>query len=148
MKKRLVPIGLGALGMYFFDPQLGRTRRAKLMDQLGGFSRRTAHEVERKTEYMKGQVEGIRHQVTSGSDSPPPNDETLTAKIQSEVLSRWNYPKGSINVNTAEGVVELRGSCETRDQINELEQEVRKISGVIDVHNFLHLPGERAPNKK
>ncbi|MDQ3955424.1 MAG: BON domain-containing protein, partial [Actinomycetota bacterium] len=82
------------------------------------------------------------------SGSMPENDATLTAKVESEVLSRWNYPKGRINVNSVDGVVELRGVCETADQIDELEQEVRKLTGVLDVRNYLHLPNTPAPNKK
>lgn len=72
----------------------------------------------------------------------------LTAKIESEVLARWNYPKGRISINSVDGVVELRGVCETPDQIGELEADVRKVTGVIDVHNYLHLPNTPAPNKE
>jgi osmotically-inducible protein OsmY len=131
---------------YFFDRRLGRARRAKLRDQVGAILRRGARETSRKAEYTRGQVEGLRH--AASQDSPPENDAVLTAKIESEVLSRSNYPKGQISVNSADGVVELRGVCESPEQINELEQEVRKITGVIDVHNFLHLPNTPAPNKQ
>lgn len=109
-------------------------------------SRRGARETARKTEYARGHVEGLRH--LGSSDSPPASDEALNDKIQSEILGRWNYPKGSISINTVGGVVELRGTCETVDQIDDLEQEVRKVSGVVDVHNYLHLPNTPAPNKQ
>jgi hypothetical protein len=131
---------------YFFDPRLGRARRAKLRDQVGAILRRGVRGTARKAGYVRGQAEGLRH--IASQDSPPENDAVLTAKIESEVLSRWNYPKGQINVNSADGIVELRGVCETSEQINELEQEVRKITGVIDVHNYLHLPNTPAPNKQ
>ncbi|MQA99920.1 MAG: BON domain-containing protein [Actinobacteria bacterium] len=131
---------------YFFDPHLGRTRRAKMQDQLAGMFRRGLREIERKTEYVRGQAEGMRY--LGRSDSPPENDATLTAKVESEVLSRWNYPKGQISVNSADGIVELRGTCDSQDQINDLEYEVRKVTGVMDVHNYLHLPNTPAPNKE
>ncbi|MGH2806025.1 MAG: BON domain-containing protein [Actinomycetota bacterium] len=142
--KRLVPAAIGAALMYLFDPELGRTRRAKLSDQLGGLMRRVGRETERRTEYARGHAEGLRHMASS--DSPPASDAALTAKVESEVLSRWHYPKGSINVNSVGGVVELRGVCESPEQISDLEADVRKVTGVIDVHNFLHLPGTPAPN--
>jgi osmotically-inducible protein OsmY len=47
-----------------------------------------------------------------------------------------------------EADVELRGRCADTDQIVALEAEVRKVSGVIDVHNYLHVPGTTAPNKQ
>ena len=146
MKRAIFTGAVGAAAMYLFDPQLGRTRRAKLQQQLGGLSRRASREAARKAEYARGQAEGLRHFGTP--ESLPENDPALTAKIESEVLSRWNYPKGQINVNSVGGVVELRGVCDTPDQISELEQEVRKITGVVDVHNYLHLPNTPAPNKE
>lgn len=82
------------------------------------------------------------------SGSVPDSDRVLTDKVQSEVLSRWNYPKGQISVNAVDGVVQLRGTCEQPDQISSLEQDVRKVVGVIDVHNYLHLPNTPAPNKQ
>ncbi len=146
MRRAFVWGALGALAMYLFDPQMGRTRRAKLSDQFGGAFRRTAREASRKVEYTRGQAEGLRHM--GSSDSPPPSDEALTAKVESEVLNRWNYPKGQISVNSVEGIVELRGTCESEDQISNLEQDVRKVTGVVDVHNYLHLPNTPAPNKQ
>lgn len=143
--KKIVTGGIGALAMYLLDPQLGRTRRAKLAQQLGGLSRRAAREAERRAEYARGQAEGLRHVGTP--ESEPENDPTLTAKVESEVLSRLNYPKGDISVNSVEGIVELRGMCENQDQIDDLEQQVRKVTGVVDVHNYLHLTGTPAPNK-
>jgi osmotically-inducible protein OsmY len=132
--------------MYLFDPEQGRTRRAKLKDQLAGVYRRGAREVGRKTEYARGHAEGMRHMGTKGS--MPENDATLTAKVESEVLSRWNYPKGQISVNSVDGVVELRGTCDSQDQIDDLERQVQKVTGVVEVHNFLHMPGTPAPNKE
>ncbi len=143
--KAIISAAVGAAGMYLFDPQLGRTRRAKLAQKMGAANRRMARNAEQKAEYARGQAEGLRH--LGSSDSPPENDPALVAKIESEVLTRWNYPKGDINVNAINGIVELRGICESPDQIDELEQEVRKISGVVDVRNYLHLPNTPAPNK-
>jgi osmotically-inducible protein OsmY len=143
--RKLLFVGAGsALLMYLFDPNMGRTRRAKLQDQMSSLFRRSAREAGRKAEYARGQVEGLRH--AGSTEEIPPNDAALTAKVESEVLSRWRYPKGQISVNSANGIVELRGVCDTADDIGALEQEVRKVTGVIDVRNYLHLPGTPAPN--
>jgi len=145
--RKLLLLGAGSAAlMYLFDPRLGRTRRAKLQDQLAGLFRRGARDAARKTEYAKGQLEGFRH--IGSKEDVPPNDAALTAKVESEVLSRWKYPKGQISVNSADGIVELRGVCETRDEIDDLEQKVRKTTGVVEVHNYLHLPNTPAPNKQ
>jgi osmotically-inducible protein OsmY len=144
MAKAVIGAALGAAGMYLFDPHQGRSRRAKLQQQIAAMRRRASRQAERKAEYARGQAEGLRHVAT---ESAPENDSVLTTKVESEVLTRRRFPKGRISVNAVDGVVELRGTCDTQDQINELEAEVRKVTGVLDVHNFLHLPGTPAPNK-
>jgi hyperosmotically inducible periplasmic protein len=138
--------GSVALAMYLFDPNQGRTRRAKLADQLRAVIRRGTRATSQKAEHARGQLEGARHAISS--DRPPENDAVLTSKVESEVLSRWNYPKGRISVNAADGIVELRGTTDTEDQIKDLERDVRKVTGVVDVHNYLHLPNTTPPNKQ
>jgi BON domain len=135
--RTMVGAAIGAAGMYLLDPQLGRTRRAKLGQQIGSLNRRVARDAGRKGEYVRGQAEGLRHVVRSDAPPAPENDEMLTAKVESEVLSRANYPKGDINVNSVDGIVELRGVCESQEQIDQLEQEVRKVTGVFSVRNYL-----------
>ena len=77
-----------------------------------------------------------------------PTDEVLADKIRSEVLTRQQYPRGQLNVSVQGGIAELRGTLEDRNAIADLEQEVRKLSGVLDVRNLIHLPDEPAPNIK
>jgi osmotically-inducible protein OsmY len=64
------------------------------------------------------------------------------------VLGGGKYPKGKVAINVERGVAVLRGELDSRDQIDRLEQDVRKVTGVLDVDNHLHLPGEPPPNKR
>lgn len=148
--KRVAAIGgLGAAAMYLFDPRMGRTRRTRLAQRLAGISRRTTERAERKGRYMAGHAYGLQQKAAAASrpDRPPPNDQALVAKIESEVLSRWNYPKGAISIDAADGVVTLRGTAENADQIKSLESEVGRVAGVTQVVSYLHMPGTEAPNK-
>jgi osmotically-inducible protein OsmY len=94
-------------------------------------------------------LQGYRDRQTYGrsGDYVAPNDETLQQKVESEVLGRADVPKGSYVLNVEDGVVVLRGQVETSDQINHLESLVRKVDGVIDVENLLHVKGTPPPNK-
>jgi hypothetical protein len=74
------------------------------------------------------------------SESPPANDETLTRKVETIIFRDEGVPKGKIVVNTANGVVSLRGEARTPEMIRELESQTRSIEGVKDVENRLHLP--------
>ncbi|HEY7380926.1 MAG TPA: BON domain-containing protein [Gaiella sp.] len=49
-------------------------------------------------------------------------------------------PKGEVNVNVEHGRVVLRGELATRELIDELERRVRKVVGVREVDNRLHVP--------
>ena len=73
------------------------------------------------------------------------DDTTLTHKVESEIFRDAEVPKGQINVNAQEGVVQLRGEVPTEDMLNDLVEKTRDVEGVRDVENLLHLPGSPAP---
>ena len=138
--RTMVGAAIGAAGMYLFDPQQGRTRRAKLGHRIGRLNRRVAPDESLEAEYAPVQAEGFRDVTPSDAPPRPAFDAMLTTKIESEVLSRANYAMCDINVNSVDGIVALRGVCESQEQIDELEQEVRKVTGVFSVRNYLRTP--------
>jgi osmotically-inducible protein OsmY len=142
--------GAGALAMYFLDPDKGRTRRALVQDKITKFRTRGSRTVEQASRSVSEQAYGVERKVASArqEETPPANDQTLAAKIESEVLGKAEYPKGSINVNVENGVVYLRGEVPSQDTKSAIEQDVRKVTGVVGVENLLHLPGEPAPTKE
>lgn len=149
MRKAIKFLALGAIGAgvaYYFDPKMGRTRRARLADQANALLRKTKETAKERAAYEAGRLEGLKHMM--GSGAVPENDQTLVAKVESEVLGRWGHLKGRVDVNASDRVVDLRGTTDTEDEITSLEQDVRKVTGVIDVNNYLHLPGTEAPNKE
>ena len=80
----------------------------------------------------------IRH---LGPDANPPEDDaTLKHKVESILFRDPDVPKGDININAEYGVIVLRGTARTPDEVNDIEQQVRAIDGVRDVDNRLHLP--------
>jgi osmotically-inducible protein OsmY len=106
---------LGAALLYVSDA----TRRAKLRDRV---------------------LELVR-----GSRGRVYDDQTLKAKVESEVFRETEAPKGDVNVNVELGVVYLRGQLEDQSLIAELEQRVRTVQGVDRVENLLHTPGTEVP---
>jgi osmotically-inducible protein OsmY len=75
------------------------------------------------------------------------NDPALAAKVESEIFRDHDAPKGSVNVNSENGVIYLRGEVDTQEQIDSLGTAARKVSGVKEVKNLLHLPGDQAKTK-
>ena len=140
---------IGAALMYFFDPQQGARRRNMARDRVLAFFRRRGREAQRAGRVVAAETYGVKQKVTHLREQPKDfDDQTLKAKIESEVFRPEDMPKGEVNVNVEDGVVYLRGQVEDPSLIEELEARVRDVQGVEKVENFLHLPGTEAPMKQ
>ena len=137
---------LGALLAYFFDPTSGAHRRHTLRDRTTGFFRSSARQAARTGRGVAAEAYGVSQKVQHLKEEPKDfDDATLADKIRSEVFRPADVPKGQINVNVQDGVVQLRGEVLRRDLIDDLVKRTRKVQGVRDVENLLHLPGTPAP---
>ena len=73
------------------------------------------------------------------------DDATLANKVRTEIFRAADAPKGDVSVNVQDGVVQLRGEVEQPELIKDLVEQTRKIQGVREVENLLHVPGTEAP---
>jgi len=144
--RRIRLIALGAALSYFFDPQNGRRRRKIAVDRLAGLSRRHG---KRLAKGAASQAHGLTQKATHLKEEPKPqpDDVTLARKVETEIFRAKDVPKGQINVNAENGVVVLRGEVEKPALIKDLEKRTRKVQGVKEVENLLHVPGSPAPAK-
>jgi hypothetical protein len=149
MRKVLGLVGLGAALTYFFDPQRGRGRRAQARDRVAAFFRRRVRQGERIGRAASAEAEGLVQKAKHVQEEPKPqpDDVTLTRKVETEIFRDAEIPKGQINVNAENGTVYLRGEVDKPELIKDLEKRTRKVQGVQEVENLLHLPGTKAPTK-
>jgi hypothetical protein len=75
------------------------------------------------------------------------DDVTITRKVETVLFRSASVEKGKIDVNTADGVVWLRGEAGTPEQIKQLEAQALAIPEVKQVENLLHLPKTPAPSR-
>jgi osmotically-inducible protein OsmY len=121
---------VGAAGAYLFDPERGRTRRAKLADQSTAALRTARGKVTAKARYQQGVARGMAHKLTEVFQEPVEvDDETLLQKIKSEAVGRWDGPKRDIEIDVRDGTVIVRGPAD-RDQASELIRLVESVDGV------------------
>lgn len=137
--------GLGTAILYFLDSNSGARRRSVAREKASKYVRQGADAVQVAGMQAQGTAAGVRHAV-AGGDSAPAEDQTLKNKVETEIFRPAQAPKGDVNVLVVDGVVELRGQVEDAAQREGLEQAARKVTGVLDVRNLLHLPGETPPN--
>jgi BON domain len=144
--KLILSAAAGVGLMYFLDPDRGRRRRAIARDRLAGSVRSRIRQGERAGRAASAQVYGVAQQVlhTADREEPPPSDAALKAKVETVLFADQSFPKGRVNVNVEDGRVVLRGELEHPDDITAAETRVRRIAGVRDVENLLHLPNTPA----
>ncbi|MGH8873546.1 MAG: BON domain-containing protein [Acidimicrobiia bacterium] len=125
--------GIGAtvaVGAYLLDPDLGRTRRARLADQAGAIARTAGDRIRARARYQKGVAQGVMHKVSEPFQPPiEVDDDTLLQKIRSEAVGRWQGPKHDLEIDVDNGVVTLRGTA-SRDRAEELIHLVESVKGV------------------
>jgi BON domain-containing protein len=138
---------LGAALAFLLDPRLGRRRRALARDRVGGLLRALARRAGRLARSGGAHARGYRTRLFR----PPhperlqPDDATLAHKVETELFRPADVPKGKINVNVQEGVVQLRGEVPQPELIRDLVEKARRVAGVREVENLLHLPGTPPP---
>ncbi len=139
--------------MYFADRQSGKRRRALVRDKLSHTQRVVRRDLPRKVEkrgrFFQGVVTGIQHnagELIHREQMPPPDDETLKARVRSQVLRDAELKGGEINIDAYEGCVTLRGQLDDDSTIRHVVAATRHVSGVREVRNYLHTPGTDPPN--
>lgn len=140
----------GAGLAYVFDPERGRSRRARTRDRMAGALRHSGRRMGRGARLARAQAVGLSrrawhairpHGVTT------PDDITLVHRVESEVYRENHDAKGAINVSAFAGTVTLRGALKRPDDIRHLVAKVQKVPGVRQVDSLLHVEGTPAPNK-
>ena len=113
------------------------------LEQVAGGDQARREDRERRPE--PAQPAGPERRSTA--PPKPLDDVSITRKVETELFRDPDVPKGKINVNTADGVVWLRGEASTPEMINDLERRASEIPEVVRVENLLHLPKTPAPSR-
>jgi osmotically-inducible protein OsmY len=139
----------GALAAFVLDPERGRARRAMLADRGAALARRASGELGRFGRHARSLAAGKLQEVRNhGGSGAMPNDATLANKVESQLFSDPEIPKGQININVEQGTVVLRGELPSEEQVEQVEARVRRIPGVWEVRNLMHPAGTPAPTTR
>ena len=123
-----------------------KRRRAQMGRRSAEFFRRGSRKAGRAGSVGGAYAEGHAQRAMHPSEEPKDFDDvTLARKVETELFRPADVPKGQINVNVQNGVVQLRGEVQRPGLIDELESRARNIQGVRDVENLMHPPNTPAP---
>ena len=100
-----------------------------------------------RAEQKRERTQRAATQRRASRQPKPLGDVAITRKVETEIFRSNEVEKGKISVNTAEGIVWLRGEAKNPEQIKELEAKTAAIPEVKRVENLLHLPKTPAPTR-
>jgi osmotically-inducible protein OsmY len=140
---------IGAALAYLFDPDSGRGRRVRLRDQAMSEVRKARERADAKKRYVSNVARGrVSELVSPGPDNRQPDDATLSERIRSEVFGAPDVADDRIALTVVDGVAELRGELDAREDVELIADRVAAVPGVTGVRNLLRVHGQAAPNKK
>ncbi len=138
---------VGAVLAWLFDPDRGRARRHRLADEVVAIVRRRVRRVGARARYQRGRLRGELAHVR-GAGRPAPTDDVDVKQQVHQVLHRAGVPTSDISVEVSARTAVLRGQVPFAPEIDRIAQLTASAPGVHRVENYLHLPGEPAPNKR
>jgi len=145
MLERLTGLGLGVGLMYFFDPHVGRRRRAVVRDQCV----HSIHEIEAAIDTVWHDLRTRSLRLTAEakamfSDDYAP-DDVIEARVRSALGRVVSHPR-SLHVAVRAGQAVLSGPI-LADEVEDLLETVNSVRGVLGVENQLeiHQRAERLP---
>jgi len=132
--KILAGVGLGAVAMYFWDPDRGRARRAQTQDQAAGHLRSTARNLRESGSGMRDRARGVAAQMRGRISPEMLTDRQLVERVRSE-LGHHTGSLHQLEVDAANGEVTLRGRAIgiTPDEMIEVVEHVRGVQCVNDM---------------
>lgn len=136
-KSMMILAAVAAAGIltYLFDPDRGRSRRARLADQTKAKAREAGKAVRARAEYQRGVIKGVAHDFTEHFEPDPDfDDETLLQKVRSEALG-YLEDKRDIEIDIRDGRVVVSGSIANDEDHDRLLQLIRDVRGVRSVED-------------
>jgi hypothetical protein len=123
---------LGAITMYFYDPNRGRTRRARLQEKAASAARRTSHEVAGKTADLLNRAKGVAARAgASFACCEEVEDDVLAGRVQSH-MGHVTRHVHAVEAEVKDGIVTLEGTLPDEER-QRLIGELGRIPGVRKV---------------
>ena len=147
---------LGAVAMYFADPDRGRHRQ-RALEEHGSELGRQASELAAQARTATGDgtappragddpaLQGAADELTP--DLKDPSDAVLIERVRSQAVGPSSVRTSAIVTTVEGGVVTLRGQVDETAQREDLLERVVDVEGVEDIVDLTHLPDEPAPTR-
>ena len=127
---------LGAIGMYLYDPNRGKARRAMLQDKAASVAKRTSQDLAGRAEDLLHRAKGaVARAGASLACREEVDDDVLAGRVRSH-LGHVTHHAHTIETEVKDGIVTLHGILPDEER-QRLVAEVGRIPGVKDVRDWL-----------
>jgi len=130
-------VGLGAALMYFFDPDRGKRRRAKVRDTVEATGNKVGCYAGKMSRDIRNRAQGVMAETKSLFVREDVADEVLVDRVHAK-LGHYPVQSGSIDVQATAGVVILGGSI-SAEELPSLLRATGQVRGVKRVENQLRV---------
>jgi hypothetical protein len=130
-------LGLGALLIYIFDPQMGRRRRAVVRDKVTRLRHKTVDAIGVTSRDLKNRVIGLAAETRSLVSRADGSDEILVQRVRSKLGALVSHP-GSVDVKAETGRIILSGPI-LAGEVDRLLTRVSSMPEVKSVENRLEV---------
>jgi hypothetical protein len=132
-------LAIGALGMFFFDPNRGRARRAEFQDRTRSRMRRLRRDFTIMGRDFYNRARGTAYEVTHYTSRNNVSNEVLSERVRSSLGRCVTHP-GSIMVEATDGHLILRGDI-LGAEVESAVRCAKKFAGSKKVQNELVVHG-------
>jgi hypothetical protein len=129
--------GLAAGAVYYFDPSMGRRRRALLRDQWLSFTARSMRAADAAYRDSSNRLQGVLAETRTAFAGRYHDEESLTARIRSQLGRLVSHP-AAVEVNVGEDAVVLSGHV-LASEVDRLIEAVRSMPEVPQVESRLEI---------
>lgn len=136
MKRFLFGAAFGFVAAYLWDPDSGRSRRLRLVDEAAARVRRGVDEASARARYEVGRAQGAVHEAGPARDLPD-DDAELLQKVRSEAVGPSGISTAQLEIHVNDGEVTVRGRSPGAEKERDLFSRIEGVTGVRRVHNEL-----------
>lgn len=133
-------LAIGAIAMYFLDPDRGKARQSEAKDQYNAFLKNKQKALDVMVEDFQNRAQGLNCEVQAALRNEPVTDEVVYSRVQSALGHAASHPK-AIVVGVSDGEVLLSGDILEND-VQEVVHAVEAVRGVKRVENRLDVHAE------
>jgi osmotically-inducible protein OsmY len=133
----LLGVGIGALLMFYLDPNRGARRRALIRDKAIRAGNSAAELVDDTRRDLGNRLQGVKARVRRLRSDEVVDDVTLVERVRAQ-LGRVTTHAGTIDVKACDGEVTLCGTVDGREA-KQIVRAAGKVPGVCNVINELDI---------